>query len=149
MQEVARVTWASFVLIGVLSLAGCFPTEADGWARLAIKRNGETLVLLVCDRVNAESVRLTESIGGEGVRLWTATDVGELGPLEEITQTSLLGTSDPGAEPTMSAGSVLVVGISPANEPSDLVARFDLRDDLSEDSWLTPQGEHTSHPCGP
>lgn len=146
MRNLGVLVLASVVAGG---LAGCHPTAADGWGNLAIRRDSDTMLLMVCDRLNVESLSVSETLTNtDVVDLWSVDSVGPLGPAEVVSQELLLGANASATqEPTMDAGTTITVIIRQTDKPSSVALIARLSEPLPSDTWLTPQGDLTSTPC--
>lgn len=107
------------------------------------------MLLMVCDRLNVESLSVSETLPNtDVVDLWSVDSVGTLGPAEVVSQELLLGANaSPTQEPSMDAGTTITVIIRQTDKPSSVSLIARLSEPLPSDTWLTPQGDLTPTPC--
>jgi hypothetical protein len=136
----------------VLGLTGCDQNMAQGPA--AIQRDGDDLVVVVCEDIDVRSVLVETWGSGDGTPTEIVLEASGSAPLQAgfrfstgqgvdglVTQTRTSPSVDPGAN-------IAVQILASGSTEGDINATFTVgQDGLSGSLWLHPDGRETDVPC--
>lgn len=136
----------------VISLAGCENLDTGG---LAIKREGTSLLVAVCEPIQPTDVNMEERGPASNNRwrtFWKSEQRTALLPagitLSTSAEAPALSEGELKHDPSMAPGSEIGILLADNSQPYSLRMGFFIpKEGLSDQLWLQQGGTHTEKPC--